>query len=78
MNPETKKQKQIMVTDITNLIDFVNDLSKSDKFDFGAKLSDKYVKILPNTLRDKMRFNDQFKRNNIQFYIVLIEKFHSK
>lgn len=66
-NPEGKKPKYIMVTFITNVIQFTKNLSRCREFDYEANFSRRYVKILPNNLREKLRITEHLKQNKVQF-----------
>lgn len=43
-----------MAIGITNIIEFISELSSGDKFDFEAKISGNYIKILPADLHEKL------------------------
>lgn len=60
-----------MVTEIPNIIHILNELSSNNKFKFAAKLAGNFIRISPETIRDKMpHFCQYFKQNNMQHYIV--------
>lgn len=67
---KNQKAKNPNILWFSNIIDFTRDLSKGDEFELEAKISGNFLKILPNSLRDKMRIFEHLKHKIFQFYII--------
>lgn len=59
-----------MVTEKPNIIQFLNELPRSDKFKFEAELAGNDIRILTETIRDQLSLNEFFKQNDFQHCII--------
>lgn len=59
-----------MVTEISNVAEFINELSSNNKFKFHAKLVGNFIRMSPETMRNKLSLHKHLKQNNVQPYVV--------
>lgn len=53
------------------IIDFTDDLSSGDKFNFEAKIIGRYSRIYPASFRDTIANHEHLKQRYIKHYVVL-------